>query len=351
MAVPPFPTSTFTTPHGLIYHYVYIPPRISIPNSTILILHGFPSIPTDFTSQITHLTHLNHGVLAPTLLGYHPTSTPQSPHHYALKSQCDDLIALLSHLHITTSIHDIGHDWGATLLSRLSYYYPHRLAKLAYLAIAPPPLGQPFDLDFVNKLSENLGDEAFGYQKFFIDDVQYAQQLLEANHDRMEMLMFAEGSQNLWRDYFGSIGGLENWWKAEGDLPKDAKMIQGVTEEDLSRRREVFCPGKDDEVENGEFGRGYAGPLMWYVSHNQILNLGDERQEENDWKRWKSDHDILLVLCDKDPIAPPSMHIGMAQSYVRDVRKQLRVAHLLSGHFVMYERSWELNKLLEDFLH
>lgn len=62
-------------------------------------------------------------------------------------------------------------------------------------------------------------------------------------------------------------------------MAKDAKMFEGVTEKDLSRPRGVFCPGKDDEVEHGESGREYAGPLMWYVSQNQNLNLESERVE------------------------------------------------------------------------
>ncbi|KAK5089593.1 hypothetical protein LTR24_006054 [Lithohypha guttulata] len=250
MAAPPFPTSTFTTLRGLTYSYIHIPPSppTTTTKSTILILHGFPSLPTDFISQITHLTRLNHGILAPTLLGYHPTSTPRPTHLYTLRSQCEDLIALLSHLHITTPIDAIGHDWGATLLSRLSYY-PSRLNKLCYLTIAPSPFGQPFDLDSVNKMTkEHLGYHAFGYLKFFMDDVQYAQELLEANHDRMEMLMFAEDSQSLWRDYFGRIGGLEKWLKGEGETLNNVKMIEGVTKEDLGRRREVFCRDKDGEV-------------------------------------------------------------------------------------------------------
>ena len=195
---------------------------------------------------------------------------------------------------------------------------------------------------------QSLSYEAFGYQKFFIDDVDYARELLEANHDRMEKLMFADDSRNLWREYFGRVRGLEMWLKAEGDLPKGMKMIDGVTQGDLRRRSEVFCHSPTDIIE-GEYGRGYGGPLMWYVSHNKNLNVEDERNERVDWKSWKSGNDTILVLCDKDPIALPSIQIAMARSHVKVVDEQLRCEHLASGHFVMYERSRELNQLLEDF--
>lgn len=88
---------------------------------------------------------------------------------------------------------------------------------------------------------------------------------------------------------------------------------------------------------------------MWYVSHNRDLNAEDESTETEDWESWRSDNDVLLVLCDSDPVALPPVHIEIVQSYIKDVEKQLRVAHLGLGHFVMHERSEELNRLLADF--
>lgn len=48
-----------------------------------------------------------------------------------------------------------------------------------------------------------LGYEGFGYQKFFMDDPALVAKLLQANHDRMEMLMFAKD----FREYFAKVGG------------------------------------------------------------------------------------------------------------------------------------------------
>lgn len=130
---------------------------------------------------------------------------------------------------------------------------------------------------------EKLGYEGYGYQKFMIGDTKLAVKLMEDNHVRMERLMFAKDSKWLWKEYFGRIGGLKEWL-TERDLDRDVKMIDGVLEEDLHRRTETFCPGKDDRHDSNQFGRGYGGPSMWYVAHNQNVNIADERSARDDWQ-------------------------------------------------------------------
>lgn len=343
-----FPSAQFTTPRGFTYHYILVHPSSSTASKPpILILHGFPSIPTDFSHQTIYLRHLGHLIIAPYLLGYYPTSTPPDAADYRLKLICQDLIALLDTLNIQNVI-GLGHDWGATLLSRLEYYYPCRITKLIYLSIAPVPFGQEFNLDKVNEMTRQMtGQAMFGYQKFFMDNLENgrAARLLAERHDRMNMLMFAYDSVRLWKEYFCAIDGLEKW--LEGDV--EAAMFEGVTENMLLQRKETFKPsgGNGDHVKSMP---GYAGSLNWYVSHNHNLNVSDEQSERAEWQEYKIDKDVLLVLGENDPASPPDTHVGMAQAYVKNTSKQLTVTRLEAGHFLMMQQARELNATVKDFL-
>lgn len=257
-------------------------------------------------------------------------------------------MSLLDHLQIRDPVHAIGHDWGSTLLSRFEYYHPTCLAKLAYLTVAPVPFGQPFDLDAVNKMTEQaLGYAALGYQKFFVDNYESgrAARLLEEKHERVEMVMFAKDEAKVWRDYVGRIGGLEEWILGSGTV----EMIEGITEEDLSRRKQTFCAAESRSNDLQASKPGYAGAMNWYVSHNRNFNIEDEQSQRDDWKHYTTDKNILMVLSDKDPIAIPEMHAGMAKSNVWDASKQLRIEHVDAGHFLMLEQANQVNELLGRF--
>ena len=340
-----FPISALSTARTLTYHYIHIIPQA--PKHYVLILHGFPCIPTDFHHQIAHLSNLGYGILAPYLLGYSPSSTPKDPNLYRLKPMCADIVSLLDHLAITSPVHAIGHDWGSTLLSRLTYYHPTRLSsKQAYLTLAPVPFGQPFDLDMVNQMTQqHWGYPAVGYQKFFMDNYENgrAASLLEEKHARMEMLMFSRDSGRLWKEYVCRLGGLEGWLL--GDM--ECEVIEGLTTEHQEKREKTFCPGERETQVDGK--PGYAGALQWYVSFNRNLNVEDERAEREDWEKFKTDKEVLVVVCNKDPISTPDMQFDLANSYVKDASKQLKIEHLDSGHFVMYEQANLVNDLLAKF--
>lgn len=191
-----------------------------------------------------------------------------------------------------------------------------------------------------------MGYEGFGYQKFFMDDVNGAARLLENNHGRMERLMFAEESTGLWREYFGRMGGLRKWLVGEAD--GDVRQISGVSAELSRKRRETFVPGEKDIESVNEFGPGYRGPLMWYVALNMNVNLENERNERSDWETYKTNKPVLMVLSEKDPIALTDVHAGMVGNFVES-EEQLRAERLDSGHFVILEKADELSEILADF--
>lgn len=262
-----------------------------------------------------------------------------------MKAISDDLIALLDSLHITQAVVGLGHDWGSTLLSRLEYYHPTRVGKLVYLTIAPTPFGQLFDLDKVNTMTEQmLGFAAYGYQKFMVEDPERAVKLLNRHADRMDMVLFAKEAEQVWPEHFCKIGGLENWL----DSGDEVEIILGLDNALKQKRRQTFGPQETANVVGA--GRvGYPGPVNWYISHNNNLNVADEQPTQCQQGHYAIGKDVLLILCHKDPSVPAEMHLEWAQAYVQDQR-QLTVKTLSTGHFPMLESSDELNSLLETFL-
>jgi pimeloyl-ACP methyl ester carboxylesterase len=81
-----------------------------------------------------------------------------------------DVAEILDHEHVDV-VFGVGHDMGAGLLARLSFYLPHRFSKLAFLTTGYLRPGASFDIDTANSLSQkNLGYSLFGYMKFFTED-------------------------------------------------------------------------------------------------------------------------------------------------------------------------------------
>lgn len=195
---------------------------------------------------------------------------------------------------------------------------------------------------------EMLGYEGFGYQKFFMDDFEWAARLLEARHDRMEKLMFAEESTELWKEHFAGLGGLERWLLGDCAGGEEVGQIKSVDNELLRKRRETFAPKVKDALRSRGFGPGYRGPLMWYVALNNDINLKDKRNERSDWETYRTDKKVLLLLSEKDPIALPDAQMGMVDGYVKN-KEQLRVEKLDTGHFAMLEKAHDLALLLMHF--
>jgi pimeloyl-ACP methyl ester carboxylesterase len=98
------------------YAYLFLPPS-SPSKPTLLILHGFPSTPHDYRFQIRHFYTLGYGILAPSLLGYPPTSCPLTVESYIGKFMAEEIIEILEHEGLEIGkVVGIAHDWGTYLL-------------------------------------------------------------------------------------------------------------------------------------------------------------------------------------------------------------------------------------------
>ena len=103
----------FTTSRGFNYHYYFSSP--SAGKSTMLLVHGFPSLAIDWHNQITYFKERGYGLIVPDQLGYGGSDKPTEAAAYTHSSLAKDLIDILDHQKATDVI-AIGHDWCKYLL-------------------------------------------------------------------------------------------------------------------------------------------------------------------------------------------------------------------------------------------
>ncbi|CAH0050671.1 unnamed protein product [Clonostachys solani] len=267
---------SFTSPDsGHEYSFVHLPAtRPSHP--TLLFLHGFPSQLHDWAFQIAYFSSHGYGVVAPDLLGYGQSSKPDDAAQYRLKLISDDICRLLDHLDLP-SVVGVGHDFGATLLSRMVAYEPTRWSALVFLAVGPPQMGTPFDLDMINSMTKGfLGYEFLGYITWLGgDEAEEAQAALESHPEAAMSLVFP-ADQSVWEEWYRPLG----------------KMKQFVTEDRRVAVGSWYTP-KLQQHHLDSFARkdGYKGAVRWYKMWKQNLFLPDEAGHEN----FKTNLPVLFI--------------------------------------------------------
>ena len=200
---------SFSTSRSHVYSYIHVQSTNS-ERPTLLLLHGFPSHASDWIYQIEHFSSLGYGILAPDLLGYGQTSKPRNADAYRLKRMSNDLIELLDYVNLEKVI-GIGHDFGSTLLSRFAAYYPEHLSACVFLAVGPPRLGTPFNVDAINSMTkEQLGYEMLGYVPF-ISRGPDSESIMEKNAKCVMSLLFCADEKREWRHHFRPLGAFEKF--------------------------------------------------------------------------------------------------------------------------------------------
>ena len=103
-------------------------------NGTLLLLHGFPDVPTTFDALADELVARGYRVLRPYLPGYAPSSYPGP---FDVASLCTRLLRVLDPL-CDEPCHLIGHDWGAVLGYALLRRAPERFLSGTCLSVPHP---------------------------------------------------------------------------------------------------------------------------------------------------------------------------------------------------------------------
>lgn len=315
------PRSYFKTSRGHTYSFFYLQARQT--NPTLVFLHGFPSHSHDWLLQINHFSTKGFGIVVPDLLGYGETSKPTDVDNYRLKPMSDELIELLDSLSLDQVI-GVGHDFGSTLLSRAAAYYPSYWTALVFLAVGPPKLGTPFDVDMINRVTkEIMGFEMLGYIPWLGGDPS-AQHTLETHAESALSVMFAADTP-VWDYWFHPLGKMQEFVSDDRRVP-----IGDWYPEDFKRKHlEAF--GKTD---------GYKGAVRWYQMWLKNLYAQDEVGYEN----FRIERPVLFVV-PKEPAAS----MAQQQQMLGDWTTDMETVPLDSGHWVHLERATETNAAMESF--
>ncbi|ORY58539.1 Alpha/Beta hydrolase protein [Pseudomassariella vexata] len=320
MSLPP--RKKFTTSRGYAYSFIHIPSQDH--KLTIFLIHGWPSHIDDWIYQIRYFESQGYGLLVPDTLGYGGSSNPADPKAYRLKPMSQDLIELLDHVHLPKVV-GIGHDWGATILSRLILYHSDRFYASAFLGVGPPKPSTRFDLDIVNQTTKMAtGIERFGYMTYIVRDPN-AQHMMEVHAESFMDIVFA-ADPKMWDLHFHPIGGMKKFVEAG----QGQEVAAWFTPELQRRHLETF--GRKN---------GYLGPSNYYKMLTENLSVPDEKGFED----FRIPHQVVFVAS-KEPASAAVMQMRMLSAWV----PHLKVTTVDAGHWVHMERSAETNRAIEELL-
>ncbi|KAF4981390.1 hypothetical protein FZEAL_2820 [Fusarium zealandicum] len=315
------PRGSFVAQSGNAYSYVHI--QASSRETTLLLLHGFPSTLNDWVHQIRHFSSQGYGIVAPDLLGYGASSKPTEAHCYRLKAMGDEVIELLDHLSLPKVI-GIGHDFGATLLSRLVAYHPSRWTSLVFLAVGPPKLGTPFDVDMINRMTkEMMGFEMLGYIPWIADPAAHG--VLEQHAEAAMSLMFCRDRQE-WDQWFHPLGKMKAFVSEDRRLPIGPWYTEELQKEHL---KAFGVPG------------GYKGASGWYRMWMDNLFAADEKGLDG----FQMTQSALFVVPGE-----PEQSMFQQKQMLSSWAPNLQTVTLDAGHWVHLERPEETNAAIHEFL-
>jgi soluble epoxide hydrolase/lipid-phosphate phosphatase len=337
MAFEGFPDHTISIelPSGLTYSSVFIPKPANSTKSTILFLHGFPSSSYDWHNQITYLSNIGYGIIAPDLLGYGGSSSPTTLEPYIFKSMCSDILSILKHCSINLDsgekVHIVGHDFGSIIMGALLGYFPHIALTASFLAAPYIPPGNKQDLDMMKVVTEKiLGFEFLGYQRFLMSDESWK---LIGEH-KESFFTLAYGPDEMMATEFLPAGKLEVWLRADRKLP----LQSWVTDEYKSTRDRIFA--KED---------AYRGPTDWYRSRfRDFLGIDDESKELQSEGKIPCPALFIASSGMTGAANPMIEHMKKGMEAVADVFVYKQVS--AEGHFFHLEVPQEVNVALEEFL-
>lgn len=207
--------------------------------------HGFPSTSQDWRFIAPYFERQGYGIIVPDMLGYAGTDKPEDPAAYTGSLISKDLIEILDTENVTRVV-AIGHDWGSTAVSSLSYFFPERVLAYAFFAVPytiPDPSITPEKL--LAMMKKVLGYETVGYWYFFSENG--ADKVVLEHWDSLFSLLFPSDPTH-WRTHVGPTGKLKEWALSGRREPLPSYM----SPEDKRRISAVFREG------------GFAAPFCWY---------------------------------------------------------------------------------------
>ncbi|QRW17232.1 alpha/beta hydrolase family protein [Rhizoctonia solani] len=310
------------------HHYRYVdihPPKGVTAIVTALLLHGFPDSAYGWRHQVKGWSGRGIRLIIPDMLGYHGSSQPTDPEHYAMKRLSDDLEELIRKAGVPEGekIIVIAHDWGAGVANRLIQFKPELVKGAANFCIPfMPPSTQYVPMEKYVELLPN-----FQYQAFFASPDSTA--LIDANAERFISLMYTSAKQAVTDEYppFEKTGVIEAWLKDE---------TKSVTSDLLSKEE------LNTIVSEIKAGVGFGAMLNYYRTRK--INHELEKDLPQDIR---PDIPKLMVIPSADSAVPATMSASAEKNL-----KNAEIAWIegLCGHWVQLERPEESERIVGEWV-
>lgn len=285
----------------------------------VILVHGWPEIAYSWKNQIGALAAAGYRAIAPDLKGFGRSDAPKDKSLYDIRHITDDLVRLLDALKIEKAVF-CGHDWGGAIVWPMAQLHPDRVSGVIGLCTphrAPPP-APPL----------SIIEKRFGAKHYFIQfqEEKAPEALFETDIPRFFNLLFrrpatAADVERLGLRLFDLPGRFR-----DGPAPGAAGRI--LNESDLAVYVEAYRLS------------GFTGGINLY------------RNVDRNWEIMRDADPVirkpaLMITAEKDFFLPPASADGM-EEIVPGVEKAL-IADC--GHWVMWEKPAELNRLMIDWLN
>jgi len=310
-----FTQKTCKLSSGHTYHYVD-ERNAATYRGTCLLLHGFPDSWYGWRYQIKAFSQAGYRVLAPTQLGYAPTSQPDDLSAYTSRALSADTAELLDQAGASEKVYLFGHDWGGWLAWLFARYHTDRVKCIAvvctpYLGPAQPTDKWVSDEALIKKLPN------FGYQITFASEE--GEDLLTKNLDGFLIPSFAQ----VVRPDLDQIRGQRTQpWTYPGEFLKRLRLLE-------ARRQQgqpLWRPSRQEDPELHFYldyfeKSGIHHPLSYYRTRK--LRFEDEQKSGLPTK-FPASIPAYYLTGDKDEALPINMSDGVERffapgKYRRDI--------------------------------
>jgi pimeloyl-ACP methyl ester carboxylesterase len=268
----------------------------------ILFLHGFPQFWFLWRRQLEDLGQ-DHAVYAPDMRGYNLSCRPEEVPAYRMRHLVADVRELIDQLGLAP-VTLVGHDWGGIVSWAFAMKYPEMLERLVIID-APPPFTWNRDLRDSPKQRD-----AVNYMLEFSKPSPGPENMLAANDFSLmdDLLLRIGGAGAQLSDEDRAV--YHEAWSQPGALRGGLNYYRAAR--------------MGDQIAAGGVPEEYASKIT-----SQTLDVP-----------------TLVIWGENDAALLPALTRGLSE-WVPQVRVEI-IAD--AGHWVPYERSDEVNRLIREFL-
>ena len=286
----------------------------------VVLLHGFPELPSSWRHQISPLTGAGWRVVVPFLRGYGDSPAPPDPEAYTSDILADDVAGLIEACGEESAV-VIGHDWGAGVTWAAAQLRPDRVRAMVALSV-------PFTARSRTPPVERLR-AIFSGQFFYIVHFQ------EAGVADAELA--GDVRRFLTGVYASAAAGAP---APAGNVTEDASYVEQFSP---TSTLPPFVDVGDFAEHVATFERtGFTGALNYYramdITWHKLPELGTR----------PITMPVAFIAGDQDAVLSFTPMRAMGPPHLTDLRSVTMVPG--AGHWVQQEAPNQVNQALLEFL-